>query len=159
MKVVVRDRFLTMRSTQCPTKICLSCGRKQNITRPNADNPASFTIQVDLRVGRIIRFGERYRLSLFAEGFNIFNRSNVQSVNNTLYAFSTATATLPIRLSTAATNFGTPHGFVSGSPSFTFNSSYTVNFNSVSDSIFRSVLKVEEIQLKFHRRNAKTQRN
>ncbi|HXG85726.1 MAG TPA: TonB-dependent receptor [Pyrinomonadaceae bacterium] len=29
------------------------------------------TYQVDMRVGRIIRFGERYRLSLFAEGFNI----------------------------------------------------------------------------------------
>jgi hypothetical protein len=86
------------------------------------------TYQVDLRVGRIIRFGERYRLSLFAEGFNIFNRANVQSVNNTLYAFSNAGTVsgvpLPIRLSTAATNFGTPRGFVSGSPSFTFNSSY-----------------------------------
>ena len=80
--------------------------------------------QIDLRVGRIIRFGERYRLSLFAEGFNIFNRSNVQTVNNTLYAFSTTGGG---RL-TSTTNFGTPRIFVSGSPSFTFNSSYNREF-------------------------------
>ncbi len=90
------------------------------------------TYQVDMRVGKIIRFGERYRLSLFAEGFNIFNRSNVQSVNNTQYAFSSAGTVggvaLPARLSTAAANFGTPRGFVSGSPSFTFNSSYNREF-------------------------------
>ncbi|MCA1625217.1 MAG: TonB-dependent receptor [Acidobacteria bacterium] len=78
------------------------------------------TYQVDMRVGRIIRFGERYRLSLFVEGFNILNRSNVQQVNNALYAYSTTGGG---RL-TQTTNFGTPRIFVSGSPSFTFNSSY-----------------------------------
>lgn len=83
------------------------------------------TYQVDMRVGRIIRFGERYRLSLFAEGFNLFNRANVQSHNNTIYSFSAATA----RLSPpSATAFGTPRSFVSGSPSFTFNSSYNREF-------------------------------
>ncbi|MGI8836941.1 MAG: TonB-dependent receptor [Pyrinomonadaceae bacterium] len=76
--------------------------------------------QIDLRVGRIIRFGERYRLSLFVEGFNIFNSSNVSAVNNTLYAFATTGGG---RL-TRTTNFGTPRLFVSSSPSFTFNSSY-----------------------------------
>ena len=80
--------------------------------------------QIDMRVGRIIRFGERYRLSLFAEGFNIFNSSNVQAVNNTLYSFSTTGGG---RL-TRTTNFGTPRLFVSGSPSFTFNSSYNREF-------------------------------
>ncbi|HRH42160.1 MAG TPA: TonB-dependent receptor [Pyrinomonadaceae bacterium] len=74
----------------------------------------------DLRVGRAIKFGEKYRLSLFAEGFNIFNRANVQQVNNTLYAFSTTGGG---RL-TQSTNFNTPRTFISGSPSFTFNSSY-----------------------------------
>ncbi|HXH68785.1 MAG TPA: TonB-dependent receptor [Pyrinomonadaceae bacterium] len=86
------------------------------------------TYQIDMRVGRVIRFGERYRLSLFVEGFNILNRANVQSVNNSLYSFSNAGTVggvaLPVRLSAAATNFATPRGFVSGSPSFTFNSSY-----------------------------------
>ncbi len=88
--------------------------------------------ELDMRLGRVIRFGERYRLSLFAEGFNLFNRSNVQSVNNTLYAYSNAGTVsgvpVPNRLSTAATNFQTPRGFVSGSPSFTFNSSYNREF-------------------------------
>lgn len=82
------------------------------------------TYIVDMRVGRIIRFGERYRLSLFAEGFNIFNRANIQQVNNTLYSFSTTGGG---RL-TQTTNFNTPRTFISGSPSFTFNSSYNREF-------------------------------
>ncbi|MEO6654954.1 MAG: TonB-dependent receptor [Pyrinomonadaceae bacterium] len=81
----------------------------------------------DMRVGRIIRFGERYKLSLFAEGFNLFNRSNVISVNNTQYTFSSAGTVsgvaLPNRLSTAATNFRTPRQFYSGAPSFSLNNS------------------------------------
>jgi outer membrane receptor protein involved in Fe transport len=84
--------------------------------------------QVDMRIGRAIRFGERYRLSLFVEGFNIFNRPNVQAVNRNLYGYSAAGTVggvaLPARLSPAATNFGTASGFVSSSPSFTTNSSY-----------------------------------
>ncbi len=107
-----------------------STDRVPGTERNQFSTPATY--QIDMRVGRIIRFGERYRLSLFAEGFNIFNRSNVQLVNNTLYAFSNAGTVsgvpLPIRLSTAATNFGTPRTFVSGSPSFTFNSSYNREF-------------------------------
>ncbi len=99
-----------------------STDRVPGTLRNEFSTPAIY--QVDLRVGRVIRFGERYRLSLFAEGFNIFNRANVQAVNNTLYTFSAANATLPNRLSAAATNFATPRTFVSGSPSFTFNSSY-----------------------------------
>jgi outer membrane receptor protein involved in Fe transport len=81
----------------------------------------------DMRVGRVIRFSERYRLSLFVEGFNIFNRPNVSAVNNTQYAVLAATAgppALPLRLGPQAANFRTPRLFISGSPSFTFNSSY-----------------------------------
>ena len=103
-----------------------STDRVPGTVRNQFSTPATY--QLDMRLGRVIRFGERYRLSLFAEGFNVFNRSNVQSVNNTLYTFSAATATLPNRLSAAATNFQTPRGFVSGSPSFTFNSSYNREF-------------------------------
>ncbi|MGI8786663.1 MAG: TonB-dependent receptor [Pyrinomonadaceae bacterium] len=91
--------------------------------RNQFSTPATF--QVDLRVGRAIRFGERMRLTLFAEGFNIFNRSNVQSVNNTLYSYSTVGGTPRL---TQTTNFATPRIFVSGSPSFTFNSSYNREF-------------------------------
>ena len=103
-----------------------STDRVPGTRRNQYSTPATY--QLDMRLGRIIRFGERYRLSLFAEGFNIFNRANVQSVNNTLYAFSAANVTLPNRLSAAAANFGTPRTFVSGSPSFTFNSSYNREF-------------------------------
>lgn len=81
----------------------------------------------DMRVGRIIRFSEKKRLSLFLEGFNIFNRSNVLFVNNTQYSFSPAGTVsgvaVPNRLSTAATNFQTPRQFYSGSPSFSLNNS------------------------------------
>ncbi len=81
----------------------------------------------DMRVGRIIRFSEKKRLSLFLEGFNIFNRSNVLFVNNTQYSFSAAGTVsgvaVPNRLSTAATNFQTPRQFYSGSPSFSLNNS------------------------------------
>lgn len=104
-------------------------GTKRNqFTTPNV-------FIVDMRVGRIIRFGERYRLSLFAEGFNIFNRSNVATVNNTQYAALAAIAPtettpgVPLRLGPQATNFRTPRNFLSGSPSFTLNnSSYNREF-------------------------------
>jgi outer membrane receptor protein involved in Fe transport len=99
-----------------------STDRVPGTKRNQFSTPSSYI--VDMRIGRIIRFGERYRLSLFAEGFNLFNRANVQNVNNTLYAFSTG----PNRLSAAATNFGTPRTFISGSPSFTSNSSYNREF-------------------------------
>jgi hypothetical protein len=60
---------------------------------------------------------------LIAEGFNIFNRSNVIAVNNTKYSFSAATGYR------ATTNFGTPRQFYSGSPSFSLNnSSYNREF-------------------------------
>jgi outer membrane receptor protein involved in Fe transport len=94
-------------------------------TRRNEfSTPASYIL--DMRVGRIIRFGERYRLSLFAEGFNIFNRANIQQVNNTQYLATVSGG----RLTAVAPNpaFETPRTFISGSPSFTFNSSYNREF-------------------------------
>jgi hypothetical protein len=41
-------------------------------------NYASF----DMRLSRMIRFAERYKLRLMAEGFNLTNRTNYASVNN-----------------------------------------------------------------------------
>ena len=35
----------------------------------------------DLRIARAIRFGERVRLDLIAEGFNLFNRFNEASAS------------------------------------------------------------------------------
>ena len=105
--------------------------RVPGTARNQFSTPAAYI--VDMRVGRIIRFGERYKLSLFAEGFNLFNRSNVLFTNNTQYSFSSAGTVsgvaLPNRLSTAATNFRTPRQFFSGSPSFSLNnSSYNREF-------------------------------
>lgn len=99
-----------------------STDRVPGTVRNQFSTPAFW--QLDLRVGRTIRFGERFRLTLLAEGFNIFNRANVQTVNNTFYTFSTTGGG---RL-TQTTNFATPRTFVSGSPSFTFNSSYNREF-------------------------------
>lgn len=80
---------------------------------------------IDMRVGKTIRFGERARLTLLAEGFNIFNRSNILNVNNNLFAYATTGGG---RL-TRATNFQTPRTFLSGSPSFSLsNSSYNREF-------------------------------
>ena len=41
-----------------------------------------YTTTTDLRISKRIRFGENMRLELLAEGFNIFNRSNVTGVNS-----------------------------------------------------------------------------
>ncbi|HYW65323.1 MAG TPA: hypothetical protein VFB10_01335, partial [Candidatus Dormibacteraeota bacterium] len=37
--------------------------------------------QFDLRVSKGINFGERFRLDLIADGFNLFNRTNILAVN------------------------------------------------------------------------------
>jgi Carboxypeptidase regulatory-like domain/TonB dependent receptor len=50
-----------------------SLGRNRGITHSYAS--------LDLRVTRAIRFGERFRLDLIAEGFNLFNRFNEASAN------------------------------------------------------------------------------
>jgi hypothetical protein len=47
----------------------------------------------DLRLSKRINFTERYNLELIAEGFNIFNRTQVFQENNTLYSRSGNTLT------------------------------------------------------------------
>lgn len=93
--------------------------RAPGTVRNQFSTPASYTL--DLRLGRAIRFGERTRLTLFAEGFNVFNRPNVSATNNAQFAFSTVAGANRL---TQQSNFTTPRLFISGSPSFTFNSSY-----------------------------------
>jgi len=41
-------------------------------------------LTLDMRIARRIRFGEKFAVQLIAEGFNLFNRSNFASVNNTV---------------------------------------------------------------------------
>src|SRR5216684_3862648 len=68
--------------------------------------------QFDVRLTRSIQFGEKMRLRLIGEAFNIFNRSNVVLVNNTFFNYSggaAGTLTAP----SAVSAFGTPRSFSS----------------------------------------------
>jgi outer membrane receptor protein involved in Fe transport len=76
--------------------------------RNNFYTPATY--QFDMRVTRSIRVGERARIRLLLEGFNIFNRSNVLTVNNTFFNFNT-TGT-PLTAPSAGTAFGTARSFL-----------------------------------------------
>jgi hypothetical protein len=98
--------------------------RAPGTLRNQFSTPSAFIL--DLRVGRVIRFGERTRVSLFAEGFNILNRANVIAVNANQYTFAPVAGVPRI---TRTTNFQTPRLFFSGSPSFSLNnSSYNREF-------------------------------
>jgi hypothetical protein len=73
-----------------------------------------FFYQSDMRLTRTFNFGERYRLRLIGEGFNLFNRTNIATTNTGLYSGFTGvgvggpfTFTLP----TAANAFGLPRTF------------------------------------------------
>lgn len=98
--------------------------RQPGTRRNEFTTPAIY--QLDLRVGRTIRFGERFGLTLFVEGFNILNRANIQNVNtNSFTAVSSGgllTALNPV------SSFNTPRTFISSAPSFTFNSPYLREF-------------------------------
>jgi hypothetical protein len=65
--------------------------------------------QFDVRLTRAIRFKEHMKLQLIGEAFNIFNRSNVVTVNNTIYNLAGGALSAPA--ATAA--FGTPRSFSS----------------------------------------------
>jgi len=65
--------------------------------------------QFDMRLTRTLRFGERIRVKLIGEAFNIFNRSNVVLVNNTIYNLTGGFLVPP----SAVTAFGTPRSFAS----------------------------------------------
>ncbi len=76
------------------------------------------TYQFDARITRAIPLGrENMRLRLILEGFNIFNRANVLTVNNNFYANRTAAIvggqqTLTLSLPAAASAFNTPRSFL-----------------------------------------------
>ncbi len=60
-------------------------------------------ISVDPRISREIAILGRGRLQLIAEAFNVFNRTNISSVNQTKYRYDAATRTL-----TPLATFGNP---------------------------------------------------
>ncbi|MCU1258843.1 MAG: TonB-dependent receptor, plug [Bryobacterales bacterium] len=73
--------------------------------------------RVDLRVARLFRATEKLTIEVFAEGFNIFNYSNLNGFNNTIYnVVSTPSATsinTPVQLtpaiSTGILTYGLPN--------------------------------------------------
>src|SRR5215471_3889841 len=48
---------------------------------------------VDARVTKSFTFGEKYKFSMIAEAFNLFNRSNIATVNTGFYGIASSSAT------------------------------------------------------------------
>jgi hypothetical protein len=69
--------------------------------------------QFDVRLTRSIKFRENMRLRLIVEAFNLFNRANVATVNNTYFVYSGGPAGT-LSFPSASSAFGTPRTF--GSP-------------------------------------------
>src|SRR6185436_14027842 len=70
---------------------------------------------VDLRVSRRFTIKENYKLELLAEGFNIFNRTQVTGVNNRMYVISSTPAVNPTSvIATFDPTFGTPSDLSNG---------------------------------------------
>ena len=51
---------------------------------------------LDVRLSKRFKFGESYNLELLAEGFNVFNRTQVFGVNTQIYTLATSTVTTPL---------------------------------------------------------------
>ena len=60
-------------------------GPRNTVTGPGYGN-------VDFRIGRAFVIHERFKLAFVGEAFNVFNFTNIYTVNNTQYNFSAAGA-------------------------------------------------------------------
>ncbi len=65
----------------------------------------------DTRVTKTFKFGEKYSLSLLAEAFNLFNRSNLATVNTGRYGIASSAA-MVLTNPAASTPFGGPRTFL-----------------------------------------------
>jgi len=73
-------------------------GNSRNLA-PNIPRNSNFgdaNYRLDLRVARDIRVKENFTLELIGESFNLFNRSNFNGNNSTLYDALATTATTPL---------------------------------------------------------------
>jgi hypothetical protein len=86
------------------------------------------TIDMDLRLSKKVRFGDRYSAEILGEAFNLFNHQNVTGVNNTGYILGST--------SDAAGNV---------TPTLNFNSSFGKVTNSNSNFAYTS----RQIQIGF----------
>jgi hypothetical protein len=86
------------------------------------------TINMDLRISKKVRFGERYSAEVLGEAFNLFNHQNVTQVNNTGYILSTTgtvttvNGTVPCSATSPCLSYNSPFGSVTNSNS---NFAYT----------------------------------
>jgi outer membrane receptor protein involved in Fe transport len=95
-------------------------GNSRNDRAPGTRRNAFYTpatYQFDVRLTRSIHFGESMRLRLILEGFNIFNRANVATVNTNRFAGRTAAIvggaqTLTLTTPAPAAAYGLPRAFL-----------------------------------------------
>ncbi|HYY56144.1 MAG TPA: TonB-dependent receptor [Pyrinomonadaceae bacterium] len=66
------------------------------------------TYQFDARITRVIHTSEKTSFRLILEGFNIFNRANVLTLNNTIYNFTGTALAAPA----VTTPFNSPRSFL-----------------------------------------------
>jgi hypothetical protein len=78
---------------------------------PNNSFHAPSIKYVDLRVSRRFKITEGTKLELLAEGFNIFNRTQVTGVNNRMYVLSASGSSV---VATFDPTFGTPSDLSNG---------------------------------------------
>ncbi len=64
------------------------------VQRNSQAGPANY--KLDLRAARSIRLTERARIEVMAEGFNVFNHSNYNGFNDTIYSGAATTNTTPL---------------------------------------------------------------
>ncbi len=79
------------------------------------------TIDMDLRLSKKIRFGDRYSAEILGEAFNLFNHQNVTGVNNSGYSIGSVTNPAT-KFVTPTLSFNSPFGSVTNSNS---NFAYT----------------------------------
>jgi len=80
------------------------------------------TINMDLRLSKRVKFGERYSAELMGEAFNLFNHQNVTAVNNTGYIIGATNADPVTKAVKATLNYNSSFGSVTNSNS---NFAYT----------------------------------
>jgi len=92
-----------------------SDGRSYNIGRNTFRYPQAW--KADLRLGKVLKLGEKRQLELLAETFNFFNHQNVTEIETTGYEIGNSSSSQPtltyLTLGTTGTNattaaFGTP---------------------------------------------------
>ena len=86
-----------------------STDRVPNTRRNGFTTPSVYI--VDARVTKTFKFGEKYSLSFLGEAFNLFNRSNIATVNTGRYGIASSAATV-LTNPAAATPFGGPRTFL-----------------------------------------------